>query len=227
MMKKKEETARRRVNIAKQLLKQFKKSQTYAKNVFVTAIRVTESMLAEIKAEGTTRDNCDDWIYYDKKTGNFTIDTKVMERIPIPGQPGHFTRSPKFECSHVVKPGDWIVTNPKFLPTDCNNSYPVSDEVFRQRYEATDELNVYHAKGLARIIRNPYGCPVVIKAPWGEEQEGNEFCYFCVPVDPEHPEDIDLAEGYILSENDLRTYAPAAEVLGPDWELRVLKTTKQ
>lgn len=37
---------------------------------------------------------------------------------------------------------------------------------------------------MARIINNDTQSPVVIDAPWGGPQEGDENCYFAVTYDP-------------------------------------------
>jgi hypothetical protein len=94
------------------------------------------------------------------------------------------------ETVNTAHPGDFIVTNPS------GEQYILTAENFHSRYEATDELGVYQARGSIRVIKNPTGEPVEIIAPWGEPQFGDSDCYFAVTV--AGPEDEVTSDRYII-----------------------------
>ena len=74
------------------------------------------------------------------------------------------------ETVNKANEGDWIVTNPS------SEQYIISKQKFLDRYEATNEDNVYIAKGYCRAIPNPFGKPIEIMASWGSPQTGDERC---------------------------------------------------
>ena len=74
------------------------------------------------------------------------------------------------ETMNKAGEGDWIMTNPG------GEQYVISEKKFLGRYEATDEIGVYSAKGYCRAILNPFGKPIEIMASWGSPQTGDERC---------------------------------------------------
>ena len=170
----------------------FKNAEFYIKKKVVSAVQVTEAGLE-------AGDYKDLDVEFDEETGQYMITTWVMREEN--GQ-----RIAAVEDKRRVVPGEWIVTNPLQQPGDRANNYPVPDETFKKRYEATDEPGRYRAKGKARIIKNPTSQKVVITAPWGGDQNGDEECYFCAICDDETLETISPDNRYILSANDFATY---------------------
>lgn len=178
----------------------FQTAEYYIKKKVVSAVQVTETGL-----EAGDYAHLD--VTYDEEHQQYMITTWVMRGE---GE----SREAAIEDTRPVVPGEWIVTNPLQQPGDRANNYPVPDETFKKRYEATDEPGRYRAKGKARIIKNPTGKKVVIQAPWGGDQNGDEECYFCAVCEDATLETISKTNRYILSANDFATYelvAGAAE----------------
>lgn len=125
---------------------------------------------------------------------------------------GSTVRVAELENTRPVVAGEWLATNPTQQEGDRANNYAIPDKTFRKRYEATDTPGVYRGKGKARIIKSPTGRPVVIEAPWGGEQNGDENCYFCAVCEDETEAGISSDNRYILSENDFAAYGLASEV---------------
>ena len=69
-----------------------------------------------------------------------------------------------------AKAGNWIVTNPS------GEKYIISEKKFVDRYEATNVIGTYSAKGYCRAITNPFREPIEIMASWGSPQTGDERC---------------------------------------------------
>ena len=172
--------------------KRFETAEYYIKKKVVSAVQVTETGLEAGDYKGLD-------VEYDEATGQYMITTWVMR-----GEGAD--RRAEVEDKRRVVPGEWIVTNPSQQPGDRANNYPVPDETFKKRYEATDQPGQYRAKGKARIIKNPTGHKVVITAPWGGDQNGDEECYFCAACEDETLETISPDNRYILSANDFATY---------------------
>ncbi len=74
------------------------------------------------------------------------------------------------ETRNKANEGDWIVTNPS------GEQYIISEKKFLSRYETTDKVGPYSAKGYCRAIQNPFGKPIEIMASWGSAQTGDEKC---------------------------------------------------
>jgi len=75
------------------------------------------------------------------------------------------------ETTNVAQAGDYIVENPS------GEKYVLKKDNFSSRYDPTEISGVYKAKGTIQAIKNPYGKSITIKAPWGEDQFGDEECY--------------------------------------------------
>jgi hypothetical protein len=101
--------------------------------------------------------------------------------------------------------GEPVITNPggeQYVPTGAW-------EQVGRRY---DELGGgrYQAKGMVRAFTNPTGQPVVITAPWGEEQRQGADCLFAVEHLPDAPEEIG-ADRYLIGAAEFaETYVPAS-----------------
>lgn len=170
----------------------FEHAEYYIKKKVVSAVQVTEAGL-----EAGDYRNLD--VQYDESTGQYMITTWVMR-----GEGAD--RHAEVEDTRRVEVGEWIVTNPTQQEGDRANNYPVPNETFIKRYEATDQAGQFRAKGKARIIKNPTGKKVVIEAPWGGPQTGDEDCYFCAMCEDETLETLSKDNRYILSANDFQTY---------------------
>ena len=170
----------------------FQNAEYYIKKKVVHAVQITETCLE-------SGDYKDLDVEFDEATGQYIITTWVMR-----GEGAE--RRAEIEDKRRVEVGEWIVTNPLQQEGDRANNYPVPDETFKKRYEATDQSGQFRAKGKARIIKNPTGKPVVIEAPWGGPQNGDAECYFCAVCDDETLETISKDNRYILSANDFATY---------------------
>lgn len=192
------ETKEIRVDLTEEAYtKRFETAEYYIKKKVVNAVQVTETGLEAGDYKGLD-------VEYDEETGQYMITTWVMREEN--GQ-----RIAAIEDKRRVVPGEWIVTNPTQQPGDRANNYPVPDETFKKRYEATNTSGRYRAKGKARIIKNPTGQKVVITAPWGGDQNGDEECYFCAVCEDETLETISPDNRYILSANDFATYEVVPE----------------
>ena len=187
---------------------QFAAAAIYAKKGVIKAVQITEDGLKA--GEYADKD-----IRFDDENGQYVIDTYVMREIPVEGK--GCVRSAVLEDTRPVEVGEWIATNPKAWESDRDNNYVIPDATFHKRYEPTDELGVYRAKGMARIIQNDTGDTVEIEAPWGGPQNGDAKCCFCAPYNKDDPEDLAEGDRYILSENDFAAYGLADEVLGENW----------
>lgn len=170
----------------------FQHAEYYIKKKVVDAVQVTEAGLE-------AGDYKDLDVEFDEAAGQYMITTWVMR-----GEGAD--RRAEVEDKRRVEAGEWIVTNPIQQEGDRANNYPVPDETFKKRYESTDESGKFRAKGKARIIKNPTGKKVVIEAPWGGPQNGDEECYFCAVCEDETLETISPENRYILSANDFATY---------------------
>ena len=87
--------------------------------------------------------------------------------------------------------GDFIVTNPD------GEQYILPRAMFFARYEETDVVGVWKAKGFIKAIPNPYAEEIEILAPWGEPQFGEVDCFLAVTIDG--PEDEVISDDrYII-----------------------------
>ena len=171
----------------------FSKAEYYIKKAPVEIVPVTE--------EGLQNGEYDDKdVSYDEEQGEYIVTTYVMNKQ----EDG--SRVAEVEQTRVVKPGDWLATNPKKVETDHANNYPMSDESFHKLFQPSDQENVYYKKVPVRMIENPTGSNVVIDDPWGKPGEGKTMsgdanCHFA--------EDY-KGRRYIISENDFNnTYVKA------------------
>lgn len=81
------------------------------------------------------------------------------------------------ETDRILPDNQVIVTNP------TGEEYAMSYEKFLSRYE---EVNgEWMPRGRARALMNLTGRPVVITAPWGEDQFGDERCVYLAAVNPD------------------------------------------
>ena len=172
---------------------------------------------AEVQAEPVTQEGLESGAYanmgvkYDAEQGKYYIETIVMRNKR--NADGTVTRYAATENPHDVEPGQWLVTNPIIEPGDAPNIYPVEEADFRKKYIPTDKEGVYQTsgKGYARIIKNETGSSVTVRAPWGEVQNGDEFCYFCAVCEDDTEEGISPDNRYVLSENDAAFYVPVSK----------------
>ncbi|MCR5700408.1 MAG: hypothetical protein K6G49_03225 [Candidatus Saccharibacteria bacterium] len=132
----------------------------------------------------------------DKPYEGWLIDTYVMK-----GEGDN--RQSVFETTRRLKPGEWIVTNPKLYESDVDNNYAMSDEEFQKIYHATEKPGIYESSGkLVRMFQNDSGKSVEFDGPWGRES-GDEECYFATPYNPEEPDEIP-EKRYAISANDVK-----------------------
>lgn len=80
------------------------------------------------------------------------------------------------ETTVIAQPGEYVVRNPG------GERYVLPAEKFCARYIHLDGV-LYQSKGLIRAFRNNTGSPVTILAPWGEEQHGDDECFFAQALD--------------------------------------------
>jgi hypothetical protein len=102
----------------------FQNAEFYIKKKVVEAVQITEAGLE-------AGDYKDLDVEYDEQTDQYIITTWVMR-----GEGEE--RKAEVEDKRRVVPGEWIVTNPKQQEGDRANNYPVPDETFKKRYEATN-----------------------------------------------------------------------------------------
>ena len=115
-----------------------------------------------------------------KKTSEITA-IQVTKRQQI----DTVLKSGLLETNNVAEVGDYIVTNPD------GEQYIVKKENFTKKYTETEKSRlvngkkqiVFTPKGKIRAFQNNTGKKVKIIAPWGEEQYGEENCYFAAPCD--------------------------------------------
>ena len=171
--------------------------------------------IANIKAEQITQEGLESGAYtdkgirFDEESGEYVVDTYVMRKETAAD--GIVGRVARLEDTRPVTPGEWIATNPTQQENDYPNNYVIPDTLFQKRYEATNQEGVYRNKGGVRIIKNETGHSVIIEAPWGGPQEGDEHCYFCAACDDETETSISPDNRFILSENDFTTYVLASK----------------
>ena len=171
----------------------FETAESYIKKAPVEIVPVTEEGLQN--GEYADKD-----VSYDEEQGAYIVTTYVMNKK----EDG--SRVAEVEQTRVVKPGDWLATNPKKVETDHANNYPMSDESFHKLFQPSDQENVYYKKVPVKMIKNPTGEDIVIDDPWGKEGEnkkmsGDANCMLA--------EDY-KGRRYIISANDFEaTYVPA------------------
>lgn len=171
----------------------FENAESYIKKAPVEIVPVTEEGLSN--GEYADKD-----VSYDKEQGAYIVTTYVMNKK----EDG--SRVAEVEQTRVVKPGDWLATNPKKVETDHANNYPMSDESFHKLFQPSDQENIYYKKVAVKMIQNPTGKEIVIPDPWGKEGEnktmtGDAECMLA--------EDY-KGRRYIISANDFeQTYVPA------------------
>ena len=176
------------------------KGEIWQQSKEVKAIHVTEEGLSAGDYEGLGvhwgQANFKDADGNDTPYEGWLIDTYVMKGE---GE----GRKPFFETTRRLKPGEWIVTNPKLYETDADNNYAMSDEEFQKIYHPAEEPGTYASSGkLVRMFQNDTGKSVEFDGPWGRES-GDEKCYFATPYNPEKPDEIP-EKRYAISANDVK-----------------------
>jgi hypothetical protein len=107
------------------------------------------------------------------------------------------------ETSNTASAGDVVITNPG------GEQYIIGNEKFMSRYEPTEDVGVFKAKGMVRAIDNPTGGDILVIAPWGEVQIGGPDAKILVSVDPENPDAVIGTDRYIIGGQEfLDTYGP-------------------
>ena len=106
------------------------------------------------------------------------------------------------ETRNVAEPGDYIVTGPG------GERYVVKPETFEARYvRKPGKKGVYIARGYTLAVRNPFGQPISIVAPWGERQRGAADCMIADIFDPAKGQRA--GEPYLIGSAEFaRTYKP-------------------
>lgn len=106
----------------------------------------------------------------------------------------------RVETKNVAGLNHVVITNPG------GEQQIVSTGKAMQRYDPTEIPGVFRAKGMVRAIDNPTGRPIVIQAPWGELQYGDERCKIVSLVSPSHPHVIDEDRYIIGGDEFTNTY---------------------
>ncbi len=104
------------------------------------------------------------------------------------------------ETSNVAEPGDYIVTGAG------GERWVVKPGTFEARYVLKPgRKTVYAARGEAVAVKNPFGRPISIMAPWGEKQYGAVDCMIADVFDPAKRKRA--GEPYIIARTEFdRTY---------------------
>jgi hypothetical protein len=176
----------------------FKTAEIYVRNHIINAIQITETGLE-------AGDYAAFDVQYDEQTGQFLIYTWGMHGEDADSKA-------VIKDVRVISPGEWLVTVPPAHSGDRVSHYPIPNEIFTKRYESTGEVGKFRIKGKSRIIKNPTGKKVVITAPWGGDQVGDEDCYFCASCDDETLETISKKNRFILSAKDFASYEPIPDI---------------
>ena len=182
----------------------------YRQSKKVNAVHVTEDGLQAGEYEGLgvrwgkeTFKNDDGSV---ESYEGWLIDTYVMKGD---GE----DRKSVYETTRRLKPGEWIVTNPKRYETDADNNYAMSDDEFQKIYHATEKDGIYASSGkLVRMFQNDTGKEVEFDGPWGRES-GDEECFFATPYNPENPGEI-TNKRYAISANDVGLSYEKVEEVG-------------
>jgi len=105
------------------------------------------------------------------------------------------------ETRNTAVPGDFIVTGLG------GEKYVVKPATFLARYRAKPrKRGVYIPRGDIVAIPNPFGCPVSLRAPWGEMQQGSADCMIADMVDPNTGQRV--RQPYLIGRAEFeRTYA--------------------
>lgn len=189
-------------------LKKITPRQFQAKKGVIYAVKVTEEGLISGRYANLG-------VTYNDERDVWQITTWVMRERIIRGV---VARVAEVEDIHDLEIGMYIAESEKTHLHDRINAYPIPAATFEKKYEPTEEKDLYRPTGIARIILNPFGCDIVIDAPWGGEQTGDRECYLCSPVDKADPSKLDIDGWYLLSKNDRTAYDHIYKVYGSDWE---------
>ncbi len=83
------------------------------------------------------------------------------------------------ETKNIAEPGDYIVTGAG------GERWVVKPGTFEARYVLKPgRKTVYAARGQAVAVKNPFGRPISIMAPWREKQHGAADCMIADVYDP-------------------------------------------
>ncbi len=104
------------------------------------------------------------------------------------------------ETKNIAEPGDYVVTGVG------GERWVVKPETFQARYALKPGKKiVYLARGEAVAVKNPFGRPISIMAPWGEKQYGAANCMIADVFDPAKRKRA--GEPYIIARAEFdRTY---------------------
>ncbi len=202
----------KKINLdSKSYTEQFVSAPIYARKDVVHAVWVTDFGL---KTEAYKKRD----VVYDATSGSYVVMNYVT--CSVPDENGEDCKLiTKLENVQPVKVGDWVVTDATMCEACHDHNHVLSDEDFRKKYEPTAIPGIYRAKGMARIIKNDTGDAVIVRAPRGEQQEGDAECYFLAPYDPYEPTNLALGKRCVLSKEDFyNLYDLASAVFGPYWE---------
>lgn len=123
-----------------------------------------------------------------------------------PAEPGEVVRTVlrdgTVETTRRAAAGDIVITNPD------GEQYAIAAETFAARYEPAGDGR-WRATDACRALVNPTGEPIIVLAPWGEQQHGGPDAMLAVAVDPATPDAIG-ADRYIIGAREFAaTYQPA------------------
>jgi hypothetical protein len=96
------------------------------------------------------------------------------------------------ETKNVAAPGDYIVT------AATGERWVVKPGIFETRYALKHGTKtMYLARGEVIAVKNPFGRPISIIAPWGERQHGAANCMIADATDPANG--LRAGEPYIIA----------------------------
>jgi len=103
------------------------------------------------------------------------------------------------ESSVEAKPGEWIITGAK------GEKFVFSAKKFDGLYQSDDKGGYVPRERKVIALKNPFGEPVKISAPWGTPenpsfQEGSENCYLVVSLDEDG---AFTSDRYIIGDEEL------------------------
>jgi hypothetical protein len=158
-------------------------------------------------------------------------DNRIQVDLSTPDMTAAFRAAPVYRKRAVVtirtaRPGEQVTTTmangieetavrctggePVIANPGGEEYVPMGDwEQVSRRYDALGDGR-YQAKGMIRAFANPAGQPVVINAPWGEQQQGPD-CLFAAEYLPGTPDEIG-PDRYLIGADEFRqTYEPAGD----------------
>lgn len=141
-------------------------------------------------------------IFYLAEAGKYSKKGEVHARAAVPGEEiTTVLEDGTVETVNTAEENQVVIINPG------GEQYIIDGEKFMQRYESTEETNVFKAKGAVRAFRNQTGRPIQIMAPWEQPQLGDEQCMLATPFNPEQPDEISSDRYIIGAEEFDETYA--------------------